>query len=392
MARSSKRRQFFARGSEADAVQVVASGGSYIFGPNRKKYIDFLAGWCVGNLGWDHREIKRAVRQFKGPDYVYPGYGYKGWDELAALLVKIAPGKLARCFRATGGSEAVDLAMQAAMLHTGRRTLLSLEDSYHGNSLATLSIGASENRETLKNLLPHCQKIKPPLDGKAAAKVERRLARRDVAAVIMEPISINLGVLIPEPEFLARVRNACRRYGTLFVADEVATGFGRTGKLFACEHFDLEPDILCLAKAITGGAGGMGALLATDAVARSMEQEGNFYSTYGWHPLSTAAAVASVRYMTTHRTRLLDHVQRMSDYFRRRLSEMKFQQPAALHIRGMAIGVEFDDEDYVEQIHQRASDAGLLFSAEGSTLLLLPALNISRKVAGQGLDILARCA
>jgi acetylornithine/succinyldiaminopimelate/putrescine aminotransferase len=390
MGRTAKRKNVLARGSEAEEVRVIGSQGSYVFGPNRKKYIDFMAGWCVGNLGWDNREIKRAIRQFKGPDYVYPGYDYKGWDELAGLLVKIAPGKLARCFRATGGSEAVDLAMQAAMVHTGRRGFLSLEGSYHGNSLATLSIGASENRETFKNLLPHCHKVKPPLDRKAADKVEARLKKRDIAAVIMEPISINLGVLIPDVEFIARVRQSCRRHGTLFIADEVACGFGRTGRLFACEHFDLDPDILCLAKAITGGAGGMGALLTTEAVARSMEDEGSFYSTYGWHPLSTAAAIASVRYMTTHRKRLLDHVARISNYFRGRLARMRFKRPPVFHIRGGAIGIEFDDEDYADKINQRASDAGLLLSAEGATLLL-PALNISRSTAAEGLDILERC-
>jgi 4-aminobutyrate aminotransferase-like enzyme len=155
--------------------------------------------------------------------------------------------------RATGGSEAVDLALQAAMFHTGRRGLLSLEGSYHGNSLAGLSIGASDNRERIKNLLPHCGKIAPPFDAKAVRRIEQRLKRRDVAAFIMEPISINLGVLIPEKDAIRRVRDLCRRYGTLFIADEVASGFGRTGRLFACKHFDLDPDMLCVAKAMGGG-------------------------------------------------------------------------------------------------------------------------------------------
>jgi adenosylmethionine-8-amino-7-oxononanoate aminotransferase len=152
-----------------------------------------LAGWCVGNLGWDHREIRTAIRNFRGPDYVYPGFGYRRWEELAELLASIVPVRNARCFRATGGSEAVELALQAAMLHTGRQGFLSLEDSYHGNTLGTLSVGASESRKSLKNLLPHCRKIEPPLDGKAAGKVEAMLRKHDVAAFIMEPISINLG-------------------------------------------------------------------------------------------------------------------------------------------------------------------------------------------------------
>jgi acetylornithine/succinyldiaminopimelate/putrescine aminotransferase len=392
MARIKQTKSAFVRGSEADEVQVVGAKGSYVFGGRNRKYIDFLDGWCVGNLGWDHREIKRAIRRFKGPDYVYPGFGYRFWEELAALLVSVAPGKLARCFRATGGSEAVDLAMQAAMLHTSRRGFVSLEDSYHGNTLATLSIGASENRQTLKNLLPHCRKIEPPLDGKAAAKVETMLKKRDIAAFIMEPISINLGVLVPDQEFIDRVQAACKRSGTLFIADEVACGFYRTGALFASEHFGLKPDILCLAKAITGGAGGLGAMLATAPVAKSLDEEGNAYSSYGWHPLSTAAALASVRYMVRHRKRLLDHVERMSDFFRRSLSQIHFEHPPAIRARGMAFALDFDDEDYPSKLHGRCRDKGLLFSAEGSTLLLLPALNIPRKTAQEGLDILQRCA
>ena len=289
-----RKRSTFVRGSEAEEVQVTAAHGSHVFGRNRKKYIDFLAGWCVGNLGWDHREIRKAIRRFRGPDYVYPGFGYRRWEELAELLVSVVPVRNARCFRATGGSEAVELGLQAAMLHTGRQGFLSVEGSYHGNTLGTLSIGASENRELLKNLLPHCRKIEQPLDRKAASKVEAMLRKRDVAAFVIEPISINQGVVIPDGEFIRRVRAACARTGTLFIADEVACGFGRTGRLFASEHFVLKPDILCLAKAITGGASGMGAMIAAAPVAKSLEEDGNAYSTYGWHPLSTEAALASL--------------------------------------------------------------------------------------------------
>ena len=156
-----------------------------------------------------------------------------GGEELAELLVSVVPVRNARCFRATGGSEAVELGLQAAMLHTGRQGFLSVEGSYHGNTLGTLSIGASENRKSLKNLLPHCRKIEQPLDRKAASKVEAMLRKRDVAAFVIEPISINQGVVIPDGEFIRRVRAACARTGTLFIADEVACGFGRTGRLFA---------------------------------------------------------------------------------------------------------------------------------------------------------------
>ena len=190
-----RRREPLARDLPAE-FQVASTNGSILTDSRGRKYIDFVMGWCVGNFGWRPAAIAKAIERFKGPDYVYPGYAYAPWTELARLLASLAPRPLTTCFRATGGSEAVDLALQAAMIHTGRRTLLSLEDGYHGNSLAGLSIGASDNRERIKNLLPHCDKIAPPLDAKALRRIEQRLKRRDIAAFVMEPISINLGVLI----------------------------------------------------------------------------------------------------------------------------------------------------------------------------------------------------
>lgn len=372
-------------------MQVAATKGSIVTDSRGRKYIDFVMGWCVGNFGWRAATIANAIERFKGPDYVYPGYSYAPWTELAKLLTSMAPRPLATCFRATGGSEAVDLALQAAMIHTGRRALLSLEGSYHGNSLAGLSIGASDHRERIKNLLPHCGKIVPPLDARALGRIEQRLKRRDVAAFIIEPISINLGVLIPEHDVIRRVRELCRRYGTLFIADEVASGFGRTGRLFACEHFDLDPDMLCVAKAMSGGLAPIGAMIATVPIAKSMEEnDGTFYSTYGWHPRSVAAAIATLRSLKANRSRLLAGVAEMSEYFRVRLLQLDFDRPAAVRIQGLAIGIDVGDDDYAEAIHDKCRRNGLLVSTEGSTVLLLPSLAIDRRTAAKGLDILAR--
>jgi 4-aminobutyrate aminotransferase-like enzyme len=383
-------RRVLARDQPAE-LEVAATKGSVVTDSRGRKYIDFVMGWCVGNFGWRPPAIAKAVERFKGPDYVYPGYSYAPWTELARLLASLAPRPLTACFRATGGSEAVDIALQAAMIHTGRRAFLSLEGSYHGNSLGGLSIGASDNRETIRNLLPHCGKIPPPLDARALLRIERRLKRRDVAAFVMEPISINLGVLIPERGAIRRLRDLCRRYGTLFVADEVATGFGRTGRLFACEHFGLDPDMLCVAKAMSGGLAPIGAVIATAPVAKSMEEkEGAFYSTYGWHPRSVAAAIAALRGLEADRARLLAGIAQASEYFRARLLQLEFDRPAAIRIQGLAIGIDVGDEDYADAIQEKCRRNGLLVTTEGSTVLLLPALTIDARTAAKGLDILAR--
>lgn len=385
---SPTRKRFLAR-DEPGELQVARTEGSFIFDTRGKKHIDFMMGWCVGNFGWGNALFVKEAQKYRGPDYVYPGYCYAPWDELAERLVSIAPGKLRKCFRATGGSEAIDLALQAAMIHTGRRKFISLEESYHGNSIGGLSIGATANREYCRNLLPHCQKIKPPLNANALDRIETALKRRDVAAFITEPISINLGVLIPGERFMHELQSLCKKYETLLVMDEVATGFGRTGKLFASEYYGLEPDIMCVAKAVTAGLGGMGAMLATASVAKSMEKHGSFYSTYGWHPRSVDLAITTVRYLARHRQRLLRNVQKMSDYFNTRLFQIPFKHPATIRIKGLAIALEFEDEAYAEKIDSRSRKAGLLLSHEsGSTLLLLPALNIEHTIAEAGLDIL----
>src|SRR4051794_11380031 len=270
--------------------------------------------------------------------------------------------------------------------------LRQLDKKYFGREgepqdVPTMSIGASSNRDTFKNLLPNCHKIEPPLDHKALGKVETLLKKRDVAAFIMEPIICNLGAVVPEDEFIRGVRKLCTRYGTLFFADEVATGFGRTGKLFACEHFDLEPDVLCMGKAITGGYGGLGAVITTSKIANAIKEEFGLYSTYGWHPRAVAVALANLRYLTRHRNKLFQKAKELRQYFRTPPSPMKIKSKATIHGKGFAIGIEVKDEGYASETGDTCRKNGLLVSAEGNVLMLFPALTITRQTAERGLDI-----
>jgi acetylornithine/succinyldiaminopimelate/putrescine aminotransferase len=380
-------------GEQGDDEFSVARGkGSYLFDTRGKRYVDFVMGWCVGNFGWGDPELERRIARYRGPDYVYPDYRYPPWEELAGLLSRIAPGDLTKCFRATGGSEAVELAIQAAMLHTKRHAFVSLEESYHGNTFGAMSVAGSEYREKFPRLLPNCHKIKPPLDENALDRIETRLKRRDVAAFLMEPVSINLGVCVPRPGFMEGLRALCTRYRTLLILDEVACGFGRTGRIFASEHWDAEPDIMCVAKAISGGVAGMGAMLATATVGKTMEAKGEFYSTYGWHPRSTDVAIASLRRIIRDKRKLLAHVAATSDYFRERIGAIEFGSKVTLNMLGLAIGLHFDDDDYGDGLAERCRRNGLLVASQSGDVLLLPALNIDRRTASRGLDILAQSA
>jgi len=383
-------RKYLGRESPAQDLEVSRTNGAFVYDARGRRYIDFLSGWCVGNFGWDNAAIAKSAAR-RRPDYVYPEYLYRPWVELAQLLAEITPGKLEKTYRATGGSEAVDIALQIAMASTGRRKFVSIEGSYHGNTIGTVSIASREGREPYPNLLSNCDTISPPLGDRAIARLETLLKKRNVAAFIMEPISCNLAVLIPEDGFMKSAQQLCRRYGTLLIADEVACGFCRTGKLFASEHFDLEPDILCMGKAISGGFAPMGATIVTAKVAKSVEGEVGFYSTYGWHPSTVDVAIRNIRWLIRNQARLLHDAAEISAYFGRRLGAMKFEDLKEIRIRGMAIAVEAGDgEDYVSAITARCSENGLLVTTSGNAITMFPPLTLDRRTAKAGLDILEK--
>ncbi|HJQ40771.1 MAG TPA: aspartate aminotransferase family protein [Thermoanaerobaculia bacterium] len=383
-------RKYLGRESPAQDLQVARTKGAFVYDASGRRYIDFLSGWCVGNFGWDNTAITKSPAR-RRPDYVYPEYLYRPWVELAQLLAQITPGKLEKTYRATGGSEAVDIALQIAMASTGRRKFVSIEGSYHGNTVGTVSVASSEEREPYPNLLSNCETISPPLGDRAIARLETLLKKRDVAAFIMEPISCNLAVLVPEDTFMKRAQQLCRRYGTLFVADEVACGFGRTGTLFASEHFDLEPDILCMGKAITGGFAPMGATIVTRGIAKSVEGEVGFYSTYGWHPSTVDIAIRNVRWLIRNQARVLRNAVEISAYFGERLAAMKFEGLKDIRIRGMAIAVEAGDgEDYVSAVTARCNKNGLLVTTSANAITMFPPLTLDLRTAKAGLDILEK--
>lgn len=389
-----KDKKYLGRDAAPRDLEVANSQGNYVFDTKRRKYIDFYMGWSVGNVGWGIKEIRQEIKNFNGPDYVSPAYIYKPWAELAELLAKITPGKLTKSFRATGGTEAVEIALQAAMAHTKRHKFVSIEGSYHGHSIGAMSVGMSDFRKWYKNLLPNCYKIEPPLNRQSGLEVEKILSKRDIAAFIAEPTICNLAVEIPTKEFFDTVQRACKKYGTVFIADEVASGFGRTGKMFASEHYGIKPDIMCLAKGLTGGFGALGATIMTEKLAKSMEFGFSFYSTFGWHPLNVHGAIANLKYLLKYQSQFLNNANTLSKYFEQRLEQMKFKYPAQIRVQGLAIGVQFanNSSGYSNTIIKKALSKGLLIAdATVNNFVIFPPINISRKIAKQGLDILENC-
>ena len=375
------------RDDEPEPIRVARTDGLHVVAEDGKRYLDLTAGWCVGNLGWGKRELLDAIERFDGPHYVSPHLEYPPWDDLAAELCEVAPGRMQRAYRATGGSEAVDLALQAAMLATERKKFVALAESYHGNTLAGLAVSG----EGPGNVLRGSKQLRGPYDEKALSKVETALKKKDVAAVILEPVSMNLGVEVPDPEFMHGLEQLCKEHGTLLIADEVATGFGRTGKMFASEHYDLQPDMVCLAKAITSGVAPMGALLMTKQVADDIEEDFTSYSTYGWHPLAVEVARANLAYWRKHGRALLRDVNARGDQLQARLEEMEFGGEAEVKVKGLAAAVHLDDKEYVETIADACRRRAVLLSPSDDVLQLFPPLTIDERTLDRALDVLEGC-
>jgi len=384
-------KRFLGRDIPAAPIEISGAKGSYLYGPRGEEYIDFLMGWNVGNIGWNQEEVNCEIRKFAGPNYINPNYLYQPWSELAELLAKVTPGNLEKSFRVTGGTEAVETALQAAMTYTKRSKFLSIEGSYHGHSIGAMSVGMSDFRSHYSNLLPGCLKLSVPLDGAKADEAEEILKSREIAAIIMEPIICNLGVVMPEQEFFDKIAKACRKYGTLLIIDEVATGFGRTGKFFASEWYGLEPDIMCLGKAISGGYGAIGATIMTPEVAHSMEYDFSVYSTFGWHPINTIATLANLKYLLGHK--LWEPALLKEKYFKDKLEKIDFRSKPEIRIKGLAIGLEFGETGYATELMKKSMKNGLLFADLGPNIVtFFPALNIDDQTIDKGLAILERSA
>lgn len=379
-----KDRKYLGRPEPAKDIQIVAANGSTLRDAQGRTFVDFQMGWSVGNLGWNPPEILARVRDFDGPTYVAPGLLYEPWVELAQLLVEWSPGTIGRAFRAVSGTEAVEQALQLAMKATGRHKIVSIEDAYHGNSVAARAIGANDAEAHLQGN----KHLAPPLDVKALDRLETLLKHRDIAAFIMEPVILNLAVLIPDTAFMQGLVELCHRYGTLVIMDEVGTGFGRCGRLFASELFGIEPDIITLGKSITSGVAPLAATLTTDEVA---EVELEFYSTYGWQPVAVEAAIATQHYWREHRDAVLANVAARSVQLRQQLMLMDWSKEPELRIQGLACAVDVGDEAYVTKLEERCREEGLLAFAEEEALVMFPALTIDQEAMQEGLDILADC-
>lgn len=319
--------------------------GSLLKDVRGKEYIDCIGGYGVFALGHRHPKVVQAVsEQLHRLPLSGKVFLNKTMADLCKKLAEITPDPLQYSFIANSGTEAVEGALKLARLATGKRHVIHAENAFHGKTLGSLSAsGRAQYKAPFEPLVPEFSQV-PFGDARA---IEASITH-DTAAVILEPIQGEGGVQLPPAQYLQQVREICTRRNVLLILDEVQTGFGRTGKWFACQHFDVVPDIMVLAKALGGGVMPIGAFVGTQDVWSAFKSNPLIHtSTFGGNPLACAAALAAIAAMTEEK--LPERAARLGSFFLPRLQVLASQFPDIIkEARGMGllIGVELTDAKY----------------------------------------------
>ena len=370
-------------------------------------FLDFMAGIAVASTGHSHPRVVKAIED-QAKKFLHicgSDYYYEPMVELAETLNRLAPGAAPKkVFFTNSGAEAVEAAFKLARHHSKRQHVIAFHGSFHGRTLGALSLTASRSshRAHFGPLVPgvhhipygFCHRcpyhLKYGSCGIECVRVLEKVIFRyevrpeEVAAIFVEPVQGEGGYVVPPPEYLPMLQELCRRHGILLVADEIQSGFGRTGKMFASEHWGIEPDILCAAKGIASGMP-LGAMIARADI--STWTRGAHGSTFGGNPVACAAALATIELLEAG---LVENSARVGAILKDRLSALRTRHSVIGDVRGLGlmIGVEFEkndgrgahDGELRDRIMQKCFEKGLLLLSCGeSTLRFCPPLIVKEE-------------
>jgi acetylornithine/succinyldiaminopimelate/putrescine aminotransferase len=356
-------------------LEIERANGIYLYDSSGKKYMDLISGIAVSNIGHRHRKVIRAIKKQLDKYLHVMAYGefiQEPQSRLAEKLTSLLPSGLDSLYFVNSGTEANEGAIKLAKRITGRPGIVSFENSYHGSTLGSLSISGNEQKKfRYRPLLPGITFLKFN-DPEDLVKITSR-----VAAVIVEPVQGDAGVRIPSKDYMQKLRIRCDETGALLIFDEVQTGFGRTGKLFAFEHFGIIPNILTMAKAMGGGMP-IGAFVSSKKNMSSLSHDPvlGHITTFGGHPVNCAAALANLEVITGGR--MISKVERKG-----RLFEKLLKHPGIREIRriGLMIAIEFESEEIVFKIVRKCLEKGVItfwFLSSATSFRLAPPLTITR--------------
>jgi acetylornithine/N-succinyldiaminopimelate aminotransferase len=371
-------------------VVVSRALGTTIWDADGHAYLDLLAGMGVANIGHAHPAVVRAIEEQVGSYLHVAVYGemvQRPQVELARRLAENAPGDLSVVYFTNSGTEAVEGALKTARKFTGRSRLVAFDGAFHGDTFGALSVGGNPiYRQPFEPLLPDVERL--PFDDRSA------LARIDasVAAVIVEPVQAEGGVRIPSAAFLPALRQRCTEVGALLIVDEVITGFGRTGKLFACEHWNVVPDILVLAKALGGGMP-LGAFVGRPEVMQTLAHDPPLahVTTFGGHPVSCAAGLAALDVLLGER--LPERAARVGSDWLEQLQSMVGGPLREVRGIGLLMALEFDTPETTRRFVTRCFERSLILNwtlHRDTVVRLAPPLNIAPDEIAQANTIMRK--
>ena len=363
-------------------VTIEKGVGSHVWDTDGKEYIDCMGGYGVALVGHRNERVVNAIKtQLEKIITVHSSLYNKTREEFLENLIKVAPNNLSQVHLNNSGAEAVEAAIKFARKFTGKKGMIAMSGSYHGKSMGALSL--TFNPKYRKMFQPLVEKVEFSRYGDIESLHSK--IDDDTGFVILEPIQGESGIHVPPDGFLQDVRKLCDDKGILLIFDEIQSGFGRTGRMWACEHWKTTPDIMCLAKGIAGGVP-MGATLVRPDILACIGK-GEHSSTFGGNPLSCAAGIASIQALT--QDGLIKNAEQMGEKFHKGLEQLKEKHKIIREIRGkgLMIGIELKFE--VKDILMDSIKKGVLLLYSGKNIIrLLPPLVISEDDIAKVLETL----
>jgi putrescine aminotransferase len=355
-------------------IEVEKADGVYLFGPNGEKYLDLISGIGVSNVGHRHPKVIQAI-QNQLDKYlhlmVYGEYVQSPQALLAKALTDTLPSHLDNVYLVNSGSEAIEGALKLAKRYTGRREIISCINAYHGSSHGSLSIGGNEIfKRAYRPLLPGIRNIH------YGNLKDLAFITHQTAAIVLETVQGEAGIRVADSHYFQELRKRCDETGTLLILDEIQAGFGRTGKFWAFEHFDIYPDILVCAKGMGGGMP-IGAFIANKEIMGVFKNNPllGHITTFGGHPVSAAASLATIQILLEEN--LVNQVEAKAELFKTLLVHPKIK---GIRNKGLMMAVEFESFEVLKPIIDRAIELGVItdwFLFCDDSMRIAPPLTIS---------------
>lgn len=362
-------------------LTLVKGKGALVWDIDDNEYIDCTGSYGVAIVGHCHPKVVNAVKnQVEKLIACHASFYNDTRSELLEKLISIAPKAMERVFLSSSGAESVECALKLARKFTGKTEIIAMMGAFHGKTMGALSATWKQKyRRPFMPLVPGFKHVPPNLEKVKAAISDK------TAAIIVEPIRGEGGVLLPPNDFLPALREICDEKNILLIFDEVQTGFGRTGKVFACEHWNVIPDIMCLAKSIAGGLP-MGATFAKEEVMNSF-QRGEHSSTFSGNPLICAAASASIDVLIEEK--LPERAANLGEYLKSKLTDLAEKHKVIREVRGLGLMIGMETRFDVYNILIGCMEKGVLVLDAGRNVVrFLPPLVIDQKQIDKVVNVL----